>query len=443
MRLIQPAKTIALGVAAVLAVLVTGTGAAWASGVAMKTGLATPVMLADKKQTAYLKVGLTGVALEPGMRRAPVNVAVVLDKSGSMTGQKIAEAKRAAILAIDQLAPDDIVSVITYDSTVNVLVPATKLSDRSSLYAAINRIEAGGNTALFAGVSKGADEIRKFAGNDKVNRIILLSDGLANVGPSSPSDLAQLGSSLTREGITVSTIGLGLGYNEDLMTQLSSRGGGSHYFAEKATDLAAMFEREFRRTLSIVAQEVVVRIICVPGVRPVRVLGREAEIAGQQVTAMLDQVYSESEKYVILEVELPAREDGSELHVASVDASYTNMKTKAPDKSSARVLARFTKSAADVDANTDRDAMVAAVEQIATEKSQAAMKLRDEGKVEEARTVLMQNSGYLASNASKFRSDKLSRFQEDNDENAKNLDEASWARQRKTWSTGDVWRVKQ
>jgi Ca-activated chloride channel family protein len=119
------------------------------------------------------------------------------------------------------------------------------------------------------------------------------------------------------------------------------------------------------------------------------------------------------------------------------------MKTKAPDKSSARVLARFTKSAADVDANTDRDAMVAAVEQIATEKSQAAMKLRDEGKVEEARTVLMQNSGYLASNASKFRSDKLSRFQEDNDENAKNLDEASWARQRKTWSTGDVWRVKQ
>jgi Ca-activated chloride channel family protein len=97
MRLIQPAKTVALGVAAVLAVLVTGTGAAWASGVAMKTGLATPVMLADKKQTAYLKVGLTGGALEPGMRRAPVNVAVVLDKSGSMTGQKIAEAKRATI----------------------------------------------------------------------------------------------------------------------------------------------------------------------------------------------------------------------------------------------------------------------------------------------------------------------------------------------------------
>ncbi|MCP4644119.1 MAG: VWA domain-containing protein, partial [bacterium] len=237
----------------------------------------------------------------------------------------------AAIMALRRLKRDDIVSVVTYDTTVNVLVPATKVSDLEVIVREIQRIQAGSNTALFGGVSKGAAEVRKFLVDDRVNRIILLSDGLANVGPSSPGALADLGASLAKEGIAVSTIGLGLGYNEDLMTQLAQASDGNHIFAENARDLEVAFNAEFSDVLSVVAQDVTVRIRCPEGVRPVRVLGRDADVVGQTVTTRLNQLYSEQQKYVILEVEVPASSTGSEMELASVGVSYANMDTKTKD----------------------------------------------------------------------------------------------------------------
>ena len=107
-----------------------------------------------------------------------------------MQGEKIAKAKDAAIAAIGRLGTEDIVAVVAYDSTVQVIVPATKLSDKESVIQQVRRIEAGGSTALFAGVSKGADELRKFLDKNRVNRVVLLSDGLANVDPNPPASSA-------------------------------------------------------------------------------------------------------------------------------------------------------------------------------------------------------------------------------------------------------------
>ena len=191
-----------------------------------------------------------------------------------------------------------------------MIVPATKLSDKEAVVQQIRRIEAGGSTALFAGVSKGADELRKFLDKNRVNRVILLSDGLANVGPQSPSELGSLGASLMKEGISVSTMGLGLDYNEDLMTKLAQNSGGNHSFIEQANDLARVFNQEFNDVLSVVAQEVAIDIRVAAGVRPVRVLNADAEINGQQVILQMNQLYSEQEKYVMLEVEVPGTQAG-------------------------------------------------------------------------------------------------------------------------------------
>lgn len=120
-----------------------------------------------------------------------MNIAIVLDKARSMQGSKIEEARRGAIEAVKRLGPNDIVSVITYDSTVQVLVPATKLTDKAAVCQKISQIKAGGRTALFAGVSKGAVEVRKFLDKERVNRVVLLSDGKANIGASSPSELGN------------------------------------------------------------------------------------------------------------------------------------------------------------------------------------------------------------------------------------------------------------
>jgi Ca-activated chloride channel family protein len=110
--------------------------------------MAQPILLAQKKQTTFLKVGLTGFKLARKGDRAPVNVAFVLDKSGSMSGQKIERAKQAAISALERLSANDIVSVVTYDSTVNVLVPATKLSNIGQIREKIQAIKASGSTAF-------------------------------------------------------------------------------------------------------------------------------------------------------------------------------------------------------------------------------------------------------------------------------------------------------
>ena len=324
---------------------------ATAKQVRLEVSLDKPTLLAEKKQTTFIKVGLTGFKTDSSKERSPVNVAIVLDKSGSMQGQKIAKAKEAAIAAIERLNENDIVSVVAYDSTVTVVVPATKLADKRSLIERVRRIAAGGSTALFAGVSKGAAEIRKFAEKERVNRVILLSDGLANVGPKSPSELGALGASLMKESIAVSTMGLGLDYNEDLMTKLAQKSGGNHVFIEEADQLVQVFNYEFNDVLSVVAQEVAIDIRTAQGVRPVRVLNSANEINGQTVIVSMNQLYSEQEKYVLLEVEVPASKAGQSREIAEVKVSYANMLTHTTDRLSSSVSANFSDSVAVVEKN--------------------------------------------------------------------------------------------
>jgi len=420
-----PAIVPALLIAALLA-----PGAS-ARQIHLNVAMDKPLLLAGEKQTAHIRVGLTGFTMETGDKRTPVNVAIVLDKSGSMSGKKIAQAREAAIAAIQRLGANDIVSVVTYDSTVNVLVPATRLTDRAMFERKIRRIESGGSTALFAGVSKGAREIRKFLSRNRVNRIILLSDGLANVGPSSPGELADLGASLIKEGISVTTIGLGLGYNEDLMAQLARASDGNHAFVQKPEDLARIFNLEFGDVLSVVAQEVVIRIRCTPGVRPVRVLGRAADIAGQTATVVLNQLYSRQEKYILLEVEVPPTAANRTRDIATVEVSYANMSTKTTDELTSKVGAAFTTSASAVEEKTNAEVMVSVVEQVGTLNNIRAVALRDKGKVKEAEKLLRDNGKYLLTNGTKFKSAKLNHLGNVNIEDAKNLDEENYRARRK------------
>ena len=398
---------------------------------------------ADKKETAYLRVALKGFEMESDKDRPPVNIAIVIDKSGSMSGEKIEKAKDAAIMAISRLNPKDIISVITYDTTINILVPATKVSDKELIYEAIQKINAGGNTALFAGVSKGAAEMRKFISNDYVNRLVLLSDGLANVGPSTPTELGDLGASLVKEGISVTTIGLGLGYNEDLMTKLAFKSDGSTYFAEKASDLAKTFDSEFGRALSIVAQEVKTTIRCDEGIRPVRILGREGTIYGNNVSVFINHIYSEKEKVIVLEVEVPPTSEGTSRKIAEVYVNYNNMKTNARDELSSTVAAHFSSSNKLIEKGTNANVMVNVVNLIAVEKNVLAMRLRDEGKVAEAKKVLTDNSMYLNDNASRYNSEKLRQYGTQQQIDASNLDEANWNKNRKNMQQTQNWEVYQ
>ncbi len=364
------------------------TASAGARTIDLQVNLGTPVMEAGKNQKTFLKIGLRGFDLPQESDRAPVNLAIVLDRSGSMAGEKLARAREAAIKAIGLLQSGDIVSVVTYDSVVNVVVPATRVSDKQSIYRAIRRIRDGGRTALFAGVSKGASEVRKFLDKTRVNRVILLSDGLANIGPSTPSELGQLGASLGKEGISVTTIGLGLGYNEDLMTQLAGMSDGHHAFVQNSSDLNRIFAAEFNTALTVVANRFTIIIRCADSIRPIRVLGRQAQIIGQNVHVSLNQLSSNQEKFVILEVEVPPGVAGETQDLASVDVSYLDLRTRKRDSLQESVTVNFSKKREDVKKSVNQPVMDSAAEQIVNEISKEAVELRDQGKLEAAKDHL-------------------------------------------------------
>ena len=403
-----------------------------AKQVDLNINLATPVMEADTRHKAFIKISLEGHKLEQTQARIPANIAIVLDKSGSMQGDKLFRAKEAAIMAINRLSQNDIVSVVSYDSRVNVVVPATKVSDTNTIARAINRIQANGNTALFAGVSKGANELRKFLDLNKVNRVILLSDGLANIGPSTPNELGKLGLSLAKEGMSVTTIGLGLGYNEDLMTQLAGFSDGNHAFVENADDLARVFQYEFGDVLSVVAQGVDIHIRCLNGVTPLRVLGREADINGSQVRTRLNQLYSEQEKFIILEVEVPSQQDKATVELVDVDVNYLDLFNKRSEKLNTSVTAAFSRSQTEVKDAIDTQTYEAAAEQVANELNRKAVQRRDQGDIEGAKSILKESAQYLDNLGQSLASPKLLEQKAEALQDAEELEnDQDWGKKRK------------
>ncbi|MBM3855081.1 MAG: VWA domain-containing protein, partial [Verrucomicrobia bacterium] len=336
-------------------------------------------------------------------RRPPVNIALVIDRSGSMSGDKIAKAREAALEAVRRLGPDDIVALIAYDTGVQTLVPAQRVGDGRRLERAIGGIEAGGNTALYGGVTRGAAEVRRHMEDARfVNRIILLSDGLANVGPSTPEDLARLGGVLRREGISVTTIGLGLGFNEDLMTRLAQRSDGNTYFVEHSADLPRIFAAELGEVLNIVARRVVIEIEFPSGVRPLRLVGREGTIRGQRAELTLNQLYGGQEKFALVEVEVAPGRAGTEREIARAQLSYEDALNLRTGRQSAARRVQFSESRAAVISSADHKVQTDYAANIMALAKDEAVELADANRRDAAAAVLRQRTQELRQMASVY-----------------------------------------
>lgn len=383
---------VALGSAALLA---CSSLPASAADVRLDAALSQSVIKTGSAGKVYLRLSLKSLAARERAKRSPINVALVIDRSGSMSGERLASAKAGARAALDRLGPDDIVSLVDYNHDVHLLVPAARLgASREKLEAAIDKLEASGTTALYAGVKEGGEQVKRSLSDMQVNRVILLSDGLANVGPSKPSELAELGRELAGRGITVSTIGLGLEYNEDLMQRLAAASDGNHVFVERPSDLAEIFDRELGDALSIAAQDLTITIECKAGFKPTRVLGRDAEIAGSSVKLKLNQLQAENERYVIVELEAP-KSAQSDVDMAAVELEYLNLESGARESKSAAVRVGFSSDAAVAEESLDKAVMTQVTEQIATENTEKAVELRDKGDIAAAKKTLEENAAYL------------------------------------------------
>lgn len=426
-------------------------GSLWAltepSGdVEISVTLANPVLQDSGVQTTYLRIGLLGERPQVRGVRPKINTAIVLDRSGSMSGDKIAQAISAAHTALDMLQDGDVVSIITYSDGAQVLVPATILDrrNRQRFHDALAGVYASGNTALFSGVVSAGREIDLYLQEQRVSRVILLSDGIANVGPSSPRELGNLGETLRRRGISVSTIGLGLGYNADLMYELAARSDGNHAFVENPEELTAIFSREFESALSVVAKELEIGIRFAPGIRPVRILNRQGELYGNRAVITMNQIYGGREQYILVEVEVDAAAvrgnsvrseslPGESLPAADISLSWYDLGTESRRSGEASTVVAFTSAPELVREKQDKRTLADAALQIATLNNEQALQLRDEGRVEEAQAVLKENARFLAAAAEEYGEAELEAYAQENVESADLIeDDAAWEGEKKS-----------
>lgn len=415
---------------------------AFAAEVQIQAELGHSVLSTRKADRTYLRLSLKTLAGIRSERRPPINVALVVDRSGSMAGDRIEAAKKAAHVALDRLGSDDIVSLVSYNHKVDVLLPASRLgSARQELERAIDRLAVDGTTALYAGTKEGGEQVKKFLSDTKVNRVVLISDGLANVGPSSPQELGELGRQLAGKGISVTTIGLGLDYNEDLMQRLASASDGNHAFVESPNQLAGIFDKEFGDALSIAAQDVTIVIECRAGFKPTRVIGREADISGSTIKLKMNQLQADNERYVVIEMETPSGGKAGEADVADVKVEYLDLDNGARSEKQASVRARLSDDQKDVEGSINKGVLAQVTAQIATEQNEKAVELRDKGDVSGARKMLQDNALYIkesretyaagASAAPALSLDVLSDLESKNEEASKNLDGEQWNKTRK------------
>lgn len=182
---------------------------------------------------------------QAGFKRTPLNLALVIDRSGSMEGPKLREAKRCVVDLIHRMHSEDQVGLVQYDDQVDTVLPLTPVDQVSGIIdTLVHGITANGGTDLHAGWLRGGEMLAPKAGNQSTCHTILLSDGQTNRGLTNTTRICEQVSALAGAGVTTTTVGLGANFNEELMTAIAQAGHGSAHYGERAIDLAETFEAE-------------------------------------------------------------------------------------------------------------------------------------------------------------------------------------------------------
>ena len=199
-------------------------------------------------------------------KRPPVNVAFVLDRSGSMAGTKLALAKYAVERALNGLAPKDRFAVVTYDEQVETVVGSCLATpaNKTKAMLRLQDVDARGSTDLHGGWTAGAEALKAHLSADGVNRCLLLTDGLANVGLTDAPALASFGADLRASGIGTTTFGVGQDFDETLLTAIADAGGGHFYFIERPEQIPDYMTSELGELLDTVARAVTVEVTHAP-----------------------------------------------------------------------------------------------------------------------------------------------------------------------------------
>lgn len=223
---------------------------------------------AHARSERHLLASIVAPTAEPRVDRRPVNVALVLDRSGSMDGERKFDLARDAVeQALRMLRPEDRFTLVVYDEEVDVLVPvaAATVESKSLALSRLRDVGPRGSTDLRAGWTTGASQIAARLTADSVSRVLLLTDGLANQGVTDHSALVATAVELRRQGVATSTFGVGADFDERLLRDLAHEGGGNFYFVETPAQIPDLLTSELGEALEIVVRGAAIQLDLPPG----------------------------------------------------------------------------------------------------------------------------------------------------------------------------------
>ena len=221
-----------------------------------------PVFSTDKSCTRIIEIVIKPPIIEQKTERTPLNLSLVLDRSGSMHGDKLHFVKQAAAHVLDLLGPQDLASVTIYDDRVETIFPSGMMNEDNKLTAkqALSKVGSGSSTHLFGGWLRGCEQAAEGDNGHTLNRTLLLTDGLANVGERNPVQLGRHAREIFVRGVSTSCFGVGHGYDEHLLELMANNGGGNFHFLETMNAIPLVFEREFEELTHTSLRETIIRI---------------------------------------------------------------------------------------------------------------------------------------------------------------------------------------
>lgn len=243
------------------------------------------------QREAVLQIGFTTPSVNERTNLRPLNLALVIDKSGSMAdGDKMSRVKQSLRVMLDKLRDDDIVSIVVFDTDAEVLLPSQPIGNGSKLRDVIESIEPNGSTNIHAGLMLGYKEAQKNFEKDATNRVILLTDGIANVGTTDPKKIAAESSEYNGRGVDLSTIGVGLELNNDLLRSLAKSGRGLYHFVSDYKDIDKVFSTEVQSLLSSVAKNVKLEVEYDPNLQMEKIYGYDPRYSKNSFSINLENM---------------------------------------------------------------------------------------------------------------------------------------------------------
>ena len=364
----------------------------------------TVAVVPGKSVAIDILITINAPIVAPRAIRPPVAVSLVIDRSGSMSSaRKLDYAIQAGKVLVRSLEKNDEFALVVYDDEVNVLTPLGTIADKERIYRLLDGIQPGGYTFLSGGLNEG---IKQFANSEfsGVRRVVLLSDGLANRGIINPEQVAAITFASRKRGVNVSSVGLGLDYDEDLMQLLAQRGGGRYYYVKDSEDLPSIFQREFALAADAYTRELNVRLILSPRVSARRVYGYTTGKEKNETRVEMSDFSSGEKRQMLMSVTFTPDSSATRQHLGDLRLVYNDAdgKKQVIETPLAVTLAASEAEAAEANAKVESSIRKVQDEILivqADEAQVAAMKALGQGKKEEARRILSANKPALAAAA--------------------------------------------